>query len=79
MFNCTALYTDLPDTTEISQVEDVVKLGRCRQHLRLRPLPQLACGRHQLLNPLLERLDKPTLLNNNVFDFPRQFNTGETL
>ena len=56
--------THLPDTTEVSQVEDVVKLGRRRQHLQLGTLPELACRRHQLLNVLLERLDKATLLND---------------
>ena len=56
--------THLPDTTEVSQVEDVVKLGRRRKHLHLGALPELACRRNQLLNVLLERLDKATLLND---------------
>jgi len=40
-------HTHLPDAAEISQVEDVVKLGWSWKHLGLRSLPQFASRRHQ--------------------------------
>ena len=37
----------LPYSGEISQVEDVVELGWCGQHLNLDLLPHLASGEHE--------------------------------
>jgi hypothetical protein len=38
-----------PDAAEVAQVENVVELGRRRQHFRLRDEPEFSCERHQTL------------------------------
>lgn len=49
----------LPDPGQIPQVEDVVELGRGRQHLDFGRLPQTAGQRHQLWHRALNLPGKP--------------------
>jgi len=55
----------LPDAAEISQVEDVVKLGRRRQHFGLRSLPQFASGGHQHVHHSKNFVTEVTFLQHN--------------
>lgn len=49
----------LPDPGQIPQVEDVVELGRGRQHLDFGRLPETAGQRHQLWHGVLNLPGKP--------------------
>ena len=55
----------LPDTAEVSQIEDVVEVGRRRQHPRLGPLPQSASCRDQDVHHPDHLLAESTLLHHN--------------
>lgn len=52
----------LPDSTEISQIENVMELGRRRQHLDLSFLPELSRSRHQRNNHFLNFCLKTALV-----------------
>lgn len=52
----------LPDSGQISQVEDVVELGWRGQHLDLDLLPQDTSGDHQGFHQLHNLVSKATLL-----------------
>ena len=52
----------LPDSAEISQVEDVVELCRGRQHLVLHPLPQHTGGGDQHLYHLTHFFREASIL-----------------
>ena len=58
--------TYLPNSGQVSQVEDVVKLGRCRQHLDLDFLPEFTGGQHQWRNRRHNVLWKAALLHNTA-------------
>jgi len=55
-------YDYLPDPTEVSEIEDVVELGWCWQHLHLCLLPQLACSWHKTINNTQDVFREATLL-----------------
>ena len=50
-----------PDPGEVSQVEDVVELGRSRKHLLLRDLPHLPRHRDQQLHQVRHVVREPTV------------------
>ena len=54
--------TYLPDSAEISQVKDVMELGRSRQHLYLCLLPDLACRQYKIVDHLCHLLREASFL-----------------
>lgn len=60
----------LPDSAQVTQVEDVVELGGGGQHLDLDPLPHLPRGRHKGVNQFTDFLREfPPLLEQMVILF----------
>ena len=57
------LFTHLPNSAEISEVEDVMELGRRRKHFDFRLLPQLSSCRHQVLDHITNLFAKITGLH----------------
>ena len=52
----------LPDSREISEIEDVVEFGWCGQHLNLGLLPEMSCRRDQGFHQLVDLVGEPSLL-----------------
>lgn len=64
----------LPDSAQVTQVEDVVELGGGGQHLDLDPLPHLPRGRHKGVNQFTDFLREfPPLLEQMVILFMVDF------
>jgi hypothetical protein len=57
---------NLPDATEITQVEDVMELSRSGQHLDLGFLPETSCSRNELVHSLAHLCFEAAFLQYNT-------------
>ena len=65
--------TDLPDSREITQVEDVMELCGRRQHPDFSSLPDFASGSHQAFDSLNNVIRETTLLENKTMVTIKKF------